>query len=231
MNNTLCKIVLFQFFFLLFGSLQSFGQDILWLHYFNRYKLSYKFSIDSDIGYRQYFPEGNRTQIRSGLRYDINENMYVRSGLMYVNGNISREEVRPYQDFVINSRFSSFTFTQRIRLEEQFYIKNSSTTKIRLRYNPSIKFSTFFGFCTFGCEPFFVLNDSKSLVTSNRLYIGLTRKAYKNILVTVQYINERSYKKAEHSFINESNMIRIKVAHTIHPLKTGPLFEKKKINS
>lgn len=230
MLKTLCGFVLSTLTVFLLSSNVTFGQDdILWLHYFNRYKLSYKFSIDSDIGYRFYFPEGDRWQVRSGLRYDINENMYVRGGLMYVTGSAARQEIRPYQDFVINSRFSAFTVTQRVRLEEQFFEGNTAT-KIRLRYNPSIKFSTFFGFCTLGAEPFVVLNDQQSRIASNRLYIGVTRRAYKNILVTLQYINERSYTKVENSFVNESNIIRIKVAHTIKPLRTGPLFGRKKMN-
>ncbi|MBD0400646.1 DUF2490 domain-containing protein [Flammeovirga sp. EKP202] len=230
MTKTICHLII-GFVIVVITTNKSFAQDdILWLHYFNRYKLSYKFSIDSDVGYRFYFPEGERWQARSGLRYDINDNFYVRGGVMFVAGDAAREEFRPYQDFVFNSRLSIFTFTQRVRFEEQIFF-DGTDTRFRLRYNPSVKFSTFFGYCTLGAEPFFVLNDPKSRVASNRLYIGLTRKAYKNVFVTLQYINERSYTKAESSFINESNMIRVKVSHTIKPLRTGPLFGRKKIST
>ncbi|NME71307.1 DUF2490 domain-containing protein [Flammeovirga aprica] len=230
MTKAICRILI-GFIFVVIAANKSFAQDdILWLHYFNRYKLSYKFSIDSDVGYRSYFPEGERWQGRTGLRYDINDNMYVRGGVMYVAGSAARQEFRPYQDFVFNSRVSIFTITQRVRFEQQLYF-DGTETRFRLRYNPSVKFSTFLGYCTFGCEPFFVLNEESSRVASNRLYVGITRKAYKNVFVTVQYINERSYNKAETSFLDESNMIRVKVSHTIKPLRTGPLFGRKKASS
>ncbi|KXX66839.1 DUF2490 domain-containing protein [Flammeovirga sp. SJP92] len=227
MTKTLCHILL-GFFIVVIATSKSFAQDdFLWLHYFNRYKLSYKFSIDSDVGYRSYFPEGERWQGRSGLRYDINDNFYVRGGVMFVGGSVARFEFRPYQDFVINSRVSFLTITQRVRFEQQMFF-DGTDTRFRLRYNPSVKFSTFLGYCTLGVEPFFVLNNPNSRVASNRMYVGLTRKAYKNVFVTLQYINERSYTKEESSFINESNIIRLKVSHTIKPLRTGPLFGRKK---
>ncbi|AZQ65143.1 DUF2490 domain-containing protein [Flammeovirga pectinis] len=222
------KYIFIPLLFTFFSS-DLFGQDILWLHYFNRYKLSYKFSIDSDVGYRQYFDDngGNRGQIRSGLRYDVSDRFYIRGGFMYVNGSRSNEEFRFYQDFVYNIPFNVFTLTQRVRFEEQFF--ENSKKKYRLRYNPSLKFSTFFGYCTLGCEPFFTLNDNNSKISSNRVYIGVTRRAYKNILITLQYINERSYSIPTEGYINESNMVRIKISHVIHPLKTGPLFKRNKV--
>ncbi len=207
----------------------SFTQDILWLHYFNQYKLSYKFSIDSDIGYREYFSEGNRGQIRSGLRYDITENMYVRAGVMLVDGTQVRQELRPYQDFVMKTRFNAFTLSQRVRFEEQFFGDNAQT-KVRLRYNPSIKYSSSFGYLTFGIEPFIALNENDFRIASNRMYVGITRRAYKNIFVTLEYINERGYKRNERQHINETNLIRVKINHVIYPLKVGPLFGRKKSN-
>lgn len=220
-----CVVILFPF---LLGMIPyySFAQDILWLHYFNQYKLSYKFSIDSDVGYREYFGEGNRTQFRSGLRYDINENIYVRGGLMYVDGTQVRQELRLYQDFVMNTRFNAFTISQRVRFEEQFF-GDYSSTKVRLRYNPSIKYSSKYGFLTFGFEPFITLNEGIR-IGSNRTYFGITRRAYKNIFVTLEYINERGYKRNERYHVNETNLIRLKVKHVIHPLKTGPLFGRKR---
>lgn len=218
-------VIVFQF--LLMMTLKSSAQDILWLHYFNRYKLSYKFSIDSDIGYREYISEGNRGQLRSGLRYDINDKMYVRGGVMFVGGTQVRRETRWYQDFVLNTKVNAFTLTQRARFEQQLF-EGSDKAKVRLRYNASVKYSSPYGFLTLGVEPFIPLNDSHLYIGSYRTYVGVTRRAYKNTFVTLEYINERIRKRNEHTSIIPTHLIRIKVSHVINPLKVGPLFGRNK---
>lgn len=79
----------------------SYGQDqIAWFHYFNKMNLSYKFSIDTDLGYRSDFEGMERWQIRSGLKYDIIENVSVRAVVMHVQGTQSASELRFYQDLM-----------------------------------------------------------------------------------------------------------------------------------
>ncbi|NLR93968.1 DUF2490 domain-containing protein [Flammeovirga agarivorans] len=218
------------FLLTLISASDLFGQDFLWLHYFNKYKLSYKFSIDSDFGWRQYGnPEEYRGQFRTGLHYDLSDVSYVRGGIMYVNGTVAAEEIRYYQDFVYKFRIGDVTVQQRVRFEEQTFTDPERDFRFRLRYNPAVKFPSPIGQFTLSAEPFFTLTDPNSRVSSNRLLVGLTNKVYKNISLSIQYINERSYTKAETNFIDEAQMIRIKIDHVIHPLKTGPLFGRNKM--
>ncbi|MBD0405322.1 DUF2490 domain-containing protein [Flammeovirga sp. EKP202] len=195
----------------------SYGQDqIAWFHYFNKMNLSYKFSIDTDLGYRSDFEGMERWQIRSGLKYDIIENVSVRAGVMHVQGTQSASELRFYQDLMHKEDFSSFTFSLRVRFEEQ-YFPQLDQTNYRVRYNPMIKFSTSAGLISLGCEPFINLDSFQ--VTNNRWYFGITRYAFKNTLITLQYIKENSYSNTEIDRFNSPHMIRIKIDHSINPIR------------
>ncbi|MBD0401411.1 DUF2490 domain-containing protein [Flammeovirga sp. EKP202] len=203
------------------------AQDhVLWLHYFNSYKLSYRLSVDSDIGYRSDLFGFERWQYRSGLRYDLSNNLHFRAGLLYLHGPTVVGEIRPYQDIILRNRINRISFTNRVRLEQQFFEGNSNHN-IRLRYNPSVSVPTIFGVISLGVEPFINLNDPNGpQLTSNRTLIGVKNNVYKNTFLTLQLINERSFPRNE-EILNESWLIRVKIDHTIKPLKVNKLFERK----
>ncbi|OHX64083.1 hypothetical protein NH26_20980 [Flammeovirga pacifica] len=208
---------------------ELFAQDFIWFHYFNRYKLSYKFSIDSDFGWREYFDsERYRGQFRSGLRYDINSNMYARAGFMYVDGSVASQEIRFYQDYVYSFKLHDITIQQRIRLEQQTFTDPNKNFNFRIRYNPAIKFPSPIGQWTLAAEPFVSVKKDGSYIGANRLIVGVKNKIYGNVHFTLQYINERAYNRVETGYINETQMIRVRIDHVIHPLRTGPLFGRKK---
>lgn len=225
--NKLIRNLIIIFSFAISNEL--FAQDYIWFHYFNRYKLSYKFSIDSDIGWREYFDaERYRGQIRSGLRYDINANMYARGGIMYVNGSVASEEIRFYQDYVYSFKIKDITIQQRIRFEQQTFTDPTKNFNFRIRYNPALKFHSPIGHWTLAAEPFVSVKKDGSYIGANRLLVGIKNKIYGNVHLTLQYINERAYSKAETGYIAENQMIRVRIDHVIHPLRTGPLFGRKK---
>lgn len=207
----------FTIVLLLLGSTSIYGQDqIAWFHYFNKMNLSYKYSIDTDIGYRNDFQSMERWQIRTGLKYNLNEDFNIRAGIMHVQGTHADNELRLYQDFLHKTTFSDFHFSHRLRFEEQFF-PMINQSNYRVRYNPMVKFSTGIGAVTLGVEPFINLNPFK--ITNNRIYLGITRYTFKNTLVTLQYIREGSYANSEMNRLNSSHMIRIKIDHSINPIR------------
>ncbi|WP_044209553.1 DUF2490 domain-containing protein [Flammeovirga sp. OC4] len=203
--------------FYLLSSYSAYAQDnMVWFHYFNKFKLSYKFSIDSDIGYRNDFHDLARWQFRSGLKYDLTEDFNIRAGIMYVQGQSTNQELRFYQDLIYKARIGEVIIANRLRFEEQ-YFPTLNKTSYRLRFNPMMKFSTEIGLLSAGVEPFINLDGFK--VSSNRMYFGITRYFTKNTLITLQYIRESSYSRTEVDTINSSHMIRIKIDHMLNPLR------------
>ncbi|KXX70487.1 DUF2490 domain-containing protein [Flammeovirga sp. SJP92] len=205
------------------------AQDhVLWLHYFNTYKLSYRFSLDSDIGYRSDIMGFERWQYRTGLRFELTNNVHLRGGVKYLHGNTVPNELRPFQDIIINNRIGSLSITNRVRFEQQFF-DNERPLNVRLRYSPSVSLPTYIGVLSVGLEPFINLNSpSGPELASNRTVFGISHNVSKNTFLTIQLIKERSFIGNENLMNNNSKLIRVRIDHTIKPLKFNRLFEKKK---
>ncbi|WP_281612994.1 DUF2490 domain-containing protein [Flammeovirga sp. SubArs3] len=213
------KHILYSLIFLIkiLFSFSSYGQDnMMWIHYFNKFNLSYKYSIDSDIGYRNNFDDIKRWQFRSGLKYDIKESLNIRVGVMYVDGHRSNQELRFYQDILQKTKIGEVILSGRLRFEEQLFLQKNLNNN-RVRFNPMAKLSTGLGLLSFGIEPFIQLSNFS--ISNNRWYLGITRYTKKNTLITIQYIRERNYSNSELNFVQSNHMIRIKIDHVINPLR------------
>ncbi|KXX70486.1 hypothetical protein AVL50_08625 [Flammeovirga sp. SJP92] len=189
--------------------------------------MTYKFSVDSDIGYRTDLFGQERWQYRSGIKYQATNNLQLRAGVMYVHGNSPRTEFRPYQDIIINNRINSLIISNRVRFEQQVF--NNAPTNFRIRYNPTLKVPTQLGVLSIGTEPFINTNSWDEIrITSNRIYFGVSRNMMKNTMITLQYINEKTFTSSEISPFEQTHFIRLKIDHKIHPLESKSLFKRKK---
>lgn len=113
-----------------------------WLHYFNRYKLNDKFSLNSDAGirFRDGFDNLSQYVVRTAVSYKLNSNLNIAAGFansgFYNDGKLTAMEYRPHQEITHKTKIKKNILAQRIRIEERFfdYPDKVSDFNFRFRY-------------------------------------------------------------------------------------------------
>jgi len=118
-----------------------------WLQYYLQLRLSEKWNVQGDAGYRwkESFSARNQYVLRVGGTYRATPALQVGGGMAYSGsyGDEGLEEVefRPFQDISLKSDFRYFDLSQRFRMEERFYnpvvdgrISSPNDFNLRLRY-------------------------------------------------------------------------------------------------
>lgn len=118
-----------------------------WLQYYAQMKLSEKWTLLADGGYRatDNFRETVQYIARAGLDYTINPSIHVSAGFanlgFYSSGKENKIEFRPYEELLIKNTFKKFDITHRLRVEERFFnpvingnFKSPGTFNFRFRY-------------------------------------------------------------------------------------------------
>ncbi len=182
-----------------------------WLQYYAQLKLSNKWTLLADGGYRvaNNFQDKSQYIARVGLNYNLNPSMQVGGGFahlgFYTSGKISKVEFRPYEELSIKSKLSNIDINNRIRIEERFFnpvvdghIKGNGSFNFRFRYsliagiplfNLSKKDMDKKVLLNIGDEVFF--NAGRSIVYNefdqNRILISPTIQFNKNFAVSLTY--------------------------------------------
>lgn len=99
----------------------------LWLQYYSQIALTNKWSLLVDGGHRwqDVFQERTQYIIRMAAGYNLNPDMRVAAGVghfgAYHTSDLSRIELRPYQELVLKNRLNKVSLSHRYRIEERFF--------------------------------------------------------------------------------------------------------------
>src|SRR4051794_21708366 len=118
-----------------------------WLQYYAQIKLSNKWTLLADGGYRwaNHFQTSSQYIIRTGIGYALNPNIQVGGGFAHLgyftSGKVSKVEFRPYEEFSIKSKLGNTEINNRVRIEERFFnpvvdgkVEGPGTFNFRFRY-------------------------------------------------------------------------------------------------
>ncbi len=165
-----------------------------WLMYFGTNKLSDKFSLHTEIQFRNHTITPNNTEqllLRTGVNHHFSDRATITAGYAYIPSYIyeseqedpETEEHRIWQQFILTNKVGRIKFEHRYRIEQRWV---NQDYKNRFRYRlmlfvplnrPEIEGKTWF--LGFYDEVF--INDKKIFFDRNRLYGALGYQATKNI--------------------------------------------------
>ncbi|WP_438425728.1 DUF2490 domain-containing protein [Aquimarina macrocephali] len=201
------KFSFFYFLVLLFLIPTSiFSQDDTgnWLMYFGTNKISEKFSIHTEVQYRNHtIAPVNVEQLllRTGLNYHFAENAFATAGYAYISNHIYEsertspevEEHRIWQQLITTNNLGRVKFEHRYRVEERF-IKSDFKTRFRYRLmlflplnKPKIEKGTLF----VGVYDEIFINGEEEFFDRNRLYGGLGYQLSKNVNLQTGLLYQR----------------------------------------
>src|SRR3954468_5610299 len=205
-----------------------------WLQYYAQIRLSDKWTLLPDAGYRwaNNFDVSSQYLIRVGLNYTLNSNIQAGAGFahfgFYTSGKVSKVEFRPYEELGIKSKLGNIDINNRVRIEERFFnpvvdgkITGPGTFNFRFRYsliagiplfNLSKKDTDKKVLLSIGDEVF--INAGKPIVYNvfdqNRLLISPTVQFSKNFSVALTY-NRQFAATNTAAIYNQTNVIWLQV--------------------
>ncbi|WP_024771474.1 DUF2490 domain-containing protein [Aquimarina macrocephali] len=201
------KFSFFYFLVLLFLIPTSiFSQDDTgnWLMYFGTNKISEKFSVHTEVQYRNHtIAPVNVEQLllRTGLNYHFAENAFATAGYAYISNHIYEsertspevEEHRIWQQLITTNNLGRVKFEHRYRVEERF-IKSDFKTRFRYRlmlFLPLNKPKIEKGALFVGVYDEIFINGEEEFFDRNRLYGGLGYQLSKNVNLQTGLLYQR----------------------------------------
>ncbi len=165
-----------------------------WLMYFGTNKVSDKFSIHTEIQYRNHTLTPNNTEqllLRTGLNYHFSDKAFATVGYAYIPSYIFEseqkapeiEEHRIWQQFILTNKIGRVKFEHRYRIEQRFI---NQEYKNRFRYRlmlfvplnkPTIEKGSLF----LGLYDEVFMNSKETFFDRNRLYGAIGYQFNKNI--------------------------------------------------
>jgi len=210
-----------------------------WIQYYNSIKLSKKFILKTDGGYRlkNGFSDPSQYISRIGLGYKAGAHIQVTAGFahlgVYTNLYVSKREYRPYQELLINDKYDKVTIQHRFRIEERFFTTSTKNTYYnRFRYRFMVKIPVLdFSDKRKGSGLYLNLADEvfvhagKEVVYNafgaNRVLLGTTFNLNESLGFTFTYNSEFASTTTAGSF-NYSDIFWLGIKHKIN------LYKKKK---
>ena len=201
------KRLLFLLLFLPFSLLAQQGEIGNWIMYFGTNKISEKFSIHSEIQYRNHtFVPNNIEQLllRTGLNYHFSKKAFVTAGYGFIPSYVFESEQsapettehRIWQQFILKNKINRVHFEHRYRIEQRWV---NGDYKNRFRYRlmlvipfnkPVIETGTWF----LGLYDEIFINDRQTVFDRNRLFGGVGYQFHKTANVQagmlVQHVND-----------------------------------------
>lgn len=157
-----------------------------WLMYFGANKISDKFSIHSEIQYRNHTIAPNNTEqllLRTGLNYHFSDKAFLTAGYAYIPSYVydseqsapETEEHRIWQQFILINQLGRVKFEHRYRIEQR-WVNQDYRNRFRYRLmlfipvnKPKIEKGTLF----IGLYNEVFINSKKTFFDRNRLYGAL----------------------------------------------------------
>ena len=240
----LLTIPLFLFFFiaapmLLFGQQKDIvNNNQQWLQYYNQTKLSEKWTLLFDGGYRwkNEFQESSQYIVRAAIGYNINSDIRISSGLahlgFYSSDKINRVEFRPYQEMVVKNNFNKINLVHRYRMEERFFnpvingeTQTPNTFNFRFRYSLMLSIPLFklskvktdkVFLLNIGDEIF--INAGKNVVNNifdqNRFIISPSFKLNESLTLSLTW-NSQFASTSSQAIFNYTNVFWLQIKHKL----------------
>jgi long-subunit fatty acid transport protein len=183
-------------------SAQSTGEDKLgiWAMYFGTNQVADKWSIHTEVQYRDYelFSNFNQLLLRTGANYHISEKAVVTLGYGYIETDPSfsdpdaesnSSENRIFQQFILRNNVGKFKFTHRYRLEQRFLNPRGveSRTEHRARYFLRVTYPLSEKWFLTAYDEIFI-NLQEPLFGQNRLYGALGYQVNPNVALQAGYL-------------------------------------------
>jgi hypothetical protein len=209
----------------------------LWFGYYSNVKLSQRWAVNSDFQGRttDWYNEWSQVLVRSGLAYKFNDKFALTVGfadfLYFEKGNkATRNEYRPWQELAVSDHYNAWKITHRFRYEQRFFqhivndeLSGGYTSNHRFRYKLDFQRTIWKKensetslALQFSNE--LMINAGKSIVYNyfdqNRTAASLLFTANKNFTLQLQYMNIIQ-QLSNGTTINQANVIRINIYHTI----------------
>jgi hypothetical protein len=201
------KFRFFYFFTTLFLiPISVFSQDETgnWLMYFGTNKISEKFSIHTEVQYRNHtIAPVNVEQLllRTGLNYHFAKNAFATAGYAYISNHLYEsertspevEEHRIWQQLITTSNLGRVKFEHRYRIEERF-IESDFKTRFRYRlmlFLPLNKPKIEKGALFLGVYDEIFINSEEEFFDRNRLYGGVGYQLSKNVNIQTGLLYQR----------------------------------------
>lgn len=185
-----CLLILVLLPYSLFAQQKEVGN---WLMYFGTNKVSDKFSIHSEIQYRNYTAAPINIEqllLRTGVNYHFSQNAFASVGYAYIANHEfessqtkpESEEHRIWQQFILTNNISRVKFEHRYRIEQRWI---NGDYKNRFRYRlmlflplnkPKIEEGTLF----IGLYDEIFVNGKQTFFDRNRLYGAMGYQFHKN---------------------------------------------------
>lgn len=177
----LCLVLLLPF--TMFSQEDNTGN---WLMYFGMNKISDKFSVHTEIQYRNHTLTPNNTEqllLRTGLNYHFSEKAFVTAGYAYIPSYVydseqsapETEEHRIWQQFILTNKIGRVKFEHRYRIEQR-WVGQDYRNRFRYRLmlfiplnKPKIEKGSLF----IGLYDEVFVNAKKTFFDRNRLYGAL----------------------------------------------------------
>ncbi|MCF6296105.1 MAG: DUF2490 domain-containing protein [Flavobacteriaceae bacterium] len=175
-----------------------------WLMYFGTNKISEKFSIHTEIQFRNHTITPNNTEqllLRTGLNYHFSEKAFVTAGYAYIPSYVfdserkspETEEHRIWQQLILTNKIGRVKFEHRYRIEQRWV---NQDYKNRFRYRlmlfiplnkPKIEKGSLF----LGIYDEIFVNTKETFFDRNRLYGALGYQFNKATSVQVGMMHQQ----------------------------------------
>ena len=175
-----------------------------WLMYFGTNKVSDKFSVHTEIQFRNHTITPDNTEqllLRTGLNYHFSEKALVTAGYAYIPSYVfeseqkapETEEHRIWQQFISTNKIGRVKLEHRYRVEQRWVNRDF---KNRFRYRlmlfiplnkPKIEDKTWF----LGLYDEIFINDKNTFFDRNRLYGALGYQFNKSISVQTGMMHQQ----------------------------------------
>lgn len=180
------------------------GETGNWLMYFGTNKIAEKFSIHTEVQYRNHtlVPDNvEQLLLRTGLNYHFSNKAFTTFGYAYIPSYVFESEQkkpevtehRIWQQFILTNKIGRVKFEHRYRLEQRWVNQNY---KNRFRYRlmlfvPLNKKIIEKGSWFVGVYNEIFVNDKKIFFDRNRLYGALGYQFRKAASVQIGMLNQR----------------------------------------
>lgn len=209
-----------------------------WIQYYTQIKVSQRWSINADAGFR--WKDGNKLQYigRTGINYQVNSKLRIGGGVAttgsYQGENLSKVEFRPYQEIFAPINDKKVAITSRFRMEERFF-KNRLEIPVTHEFNFRFRYQLSFSIpiatlskrddskqlsLTLSDEIF--INAGKDIVYNaldrNRLLIGPSISISRQMMVSASYMYQFAQKNSAAQY-DSDNVLWFTVRHNLNLVK------------
>jgi hypothetical protein len=182
--------------------------NMVWVGYYNTFSINKNWSLltDAQIRTREWTRNWSQMLVRSGLNYRINDRLSITGGFAFFKNAqyadkrpIFKNEFRPWQELVYQSKLKMVNLTQRLRGEQRFQqqVINDQKTQtsqffFRLRYRFEAQLPLQSNKLAFLVADEIMVNPgyihNALFFDQNRSFAGLNIKLQANTALQLQYV-------------------------------------------